>query len=267
MRNRTIAALATSLAVGFAAADADAAIWQLELTGYFQAGDALNEQGAALDTFGGLTAFSFTAIFDDMGTQYRAGPPNAPLPGYVAYAFSSATLTIDGVTYDVASFADDPDQGVAVALFDPSNVFNPGFYAAGFFGNPLGVGPGVIARFDDASPDFTADALAASTLTDYLGYGAVSGPTVDGGPGNRCQEGQPELCLTVPILLTGPDGRLYDLTLLTGGYDATGAYAFTASLSEVPIPAGFALFATGLAGIAGRRYLKKSERPEREVAS
>ena len=257
MRRLTTMVAAAAAALG----TAEAATWRFELTGVLQAEDSLVPRGEGSDdggAFGALTAFTFTAVFDDEGTVWRAGPPGSPLPGYAAYAFEEAFLTVNGVTYEVASYADDPVHGVAVALFDPSNVFNPGFYAAGFFGNPQGVGPGVIARFDGADSAFGATDPVGATLTDYLGYGAISGPTVDGGPGFRCHDGQPELCTVVPILLRGPNGALYDLTLISAAYDGTGAYAFAASLTAVPLPGGAALMGTGIALLIGAARARRT---------
>jgi hypothetical protein len=241
---------------------ADAAVFRLEIEGFFQPGDALNQQGEALDTFGELTAFNFTAVFDDQGTVYRAGPPGSPLPGYAAYDFRQAQLEVDGVTYEVASFGDNPVNGVAVALFDPTNVFNPGFNGVGFFGNPESVGPGLIARFGSSSPAFSAVDPSATEFSDYLGYGALSGPTIDPGPGFVCQTVSASLCATVPIFLTGPGGELYDLTLLSNGYDGDGSPVFAASLAEVPVPGALVLFGTALAGIGAARTRRHADSPD-----
>ena len=245
--------LATAACAAALVGTADAAVWRFELSGVLQGADSLAVRGGdGADALTAQTDFTFTATFDDEGTVYRAGAPDSPLPGYAAYAFQSATMTIGGVTYDVTSYADDPVSGVAVALFDPSNVFAPGFHAAGFFSNPLGVGAGITARFDGVDGSWSATDPVAGTLTDYLGYGAISGPTVDGGPGDRCFA-QTDLCAVVPILLTGPDGTLYDLVLATRAYDADGSFAFTASLTAVPLPGPLVLLGTGLAALGAAR--------------
>jgi hypothetical protein len=256
---KPLATAAATALLTFSAAEAK--ILKLDLTGALQPGDALNLNGAVLDPFGALEAFSFRAVFDTDGTVYRAGPPGAPLPGYAAYDFIEAQLTVGGVTYEVASFADDPVHGVAVALFDPTNVFNPGFYGVGFFGNPLSVGAGLTARFDGANTSFSATAPGEAMFEDYLGYGALSGPTIEPGPGIVCQTVSASLCSSVPIFLTGPDGQLYDLTLLSAGYDANGSFAYSASISEVPLPGGLVLFATALGGAIGRHRLARRARP------
>lgn len=247
-----IAALAAAGSVALGA-PASAAVLELELSGALRAGDALNPAGEAAAAFGAPTPFVFRARFDPEGTRYGAGPPGAFLPGYAAYAFDEAGLTIGGTTYAVASYADDPVGGVVVALFDPSNLFNPGYYAVGFFGEPGGVGPGLNSRYATASPSFLAADPTPATWGGYLGYGAVSGPNTEGGTGEPCQQGRPQDCAAAPIALTAPDGSAFELSLLSGAYDGDGASAFTAELAPIPLPGSAALLLTALLGGAALR--------------
>jgi hypothetical protein len=221
-----------------------------ELNGNLSSSDLFGQAGQT-PTTPRATNFTFRAVFDDERTTYQAGPPGAPLPGYVAYGFQSATFTIGELTYDVAAFGDDPVGGVTVALFDPTNVFNPGFYGIGFFGNPLSVGPGIIARFENGPAGFTANDPTAGEFSGFLGYGALSGPTIDPGPGNVCF-GDPSLCAVTPISLTR-DGQQFELTLASAAYDAENLNgAFSAKLvGAVPEPATWAMMLLGFFGIGG----------------
>lgn len=97
-RTKHLIAAAAAGAAMMGAGHAEAATWRLEVTGFLQASDGLNPSGAAAAPLGALTAFTFTALFDDDGLVYRAGPPGDPLPGYAAYAFDEATLTVNGVS-------------------------------------------------------------------------------------------------------------------------------------------------------------------------
>lgn len=230
-----------------------AAVLLFELDGQFRGPDTIAPVGGAPTSLTGQN-FTFRAVFDDNGTVYRAGPPGAPLPGFAAYAFQNATLTIGGLTYDVASFANDPLGGTVLALFDPSNVFNPGFYAGGFINNPLIPSQGLVSRFQSAPPGFGAVDPTVGSYGDFVGYGAVSGPTFSGGPGSACFT-NPALCAIRPISLSR-GGDQFNLTLASGAYNAEGRFAFSASLTNaVPEPSTWAMMLLGFfgAGAALRR--------------
>lgn len=255
-------------AAALTSSPASAAQFVFELEGELQSGDQFGKEGEeALPPRS--KSFTFRAVFDEDGTTYQAGPPGMPLPGYVAYAFDSATITLGEITYDVASFADDPIGGVTVALFDPSNVFNPGFYGVGFFGNPLGVGPGMIARFANGPAGHSAGDPAEGEFSGFIGHGALSGPTIDGGPGFICFA-DPSLCEVTPINLTR-DGMDFNLILASGAYDSNGGSPFSARLTRigvpVPEPSTWARMLLGMFGIGAlmRRRGGSADGAEAEV--
>lgn len=242
-----------------------AAMFLFELNGEFRGADTLTPEGGAPTS---LTSqpFTFRATFDDAGTVYRAGPPGMQLPGFAAYLFQSATLTIGGVSYDVASFADDPINGAVLALFDPSNVFNPGFYAGGFINNPLVPSQGLVSRFQNAPAGFSAIDPTVGSYGDFVGYGAVSGPTFSGAPGSVCFTDPTLYSVQSFSLLRG--GDRYNLTLASGAYDAQGQFAFSASLTNaVPEPSTWAMMLLGFFGIgATLRHAKRASRLTVSVA-
>lgn len=235
------------------ASPSSAAVLLFELDGEFR-GDATIAPVGGTPTSLTSQSFTFRAVFDDEGIVYRAGPPGMPLPGFAAYAFQSATLTIGGVSYDVASFMSNPDNGAVLALFDPSNPFNPGFYAGGFINNPLVPSQGLVSRFQSAPAGFSAIDPTVGEYSGFVGYGAVSGPTFSGGPGSACFA-DPALCAIRPISLSR-GGDQYNLTLASGAFNAQGQFAFSARLSNaVPEPSTWAMMLLGFfgAGAALRR--------------
>lgn len=251
MRNKIL--LASVAATTLWASPLSAAVLLFELDGQFRGPDTITPAGGTATSLTGQN-FTFRAVFDENGTVYRAGPPGAPLPGFAAYAFQSATLTIGGTVYDVASYVNDPVGGTVLALFDPSNVFNPGFYAGGFINNPLIPSQGLVSRFQNAPPGFSAIDPTVGSYGDFVGYGAVSGPTLSGGPGSACFT-DPALCSIRPISLS-QGGDQFSLTLASGAYDGRGQFAFSARITNaVPEPSTWAMLMLGFfgAGAALRR--------------
>lgn len=76
-----------------------------------------------------------------------------------------------GQTYSLASYNDNPIAGIGVAIFDPSNFFNPGRYAVGFLQNPVQDGAGFISDFSSASPAFSTASQTGTVFMNYNGVG------------------------------------------------------------------------------------------------
>lgn len=245
MRNKIL--LASVAATTLWGSPVSAAVLLFELNGQFRGPDTIAPVGGPQTSLTGQS-FTFRAVFDDTGTVFRAGPPGAPLPGFAAYAFQSATLTIGSTVYDVASYVNDPVGGTVLALFDPSNVFNPGFYAGGFINDPLIPSQGLVSRFQSAPSAFTAVDPTVGSYSNFVGYGAVSGPTLSGGPGSACFT-NPALCSIRPISLSR-GGDQFSLRLASGAYDAQGQFAFSARITNaVPEPSTWAMLMLGFFGI------------------
>ena len=245
--------LASVAAVALWSSPGSAAVLLFELDGQFRGADTLAPVGGAATSLTGQN-FTFRAVFDENGTVYRAGPPGSPLPGFAAYAFHNATLTIGGLTYDLASFSNDPTGGAVLALFDPTNPFNPGFFAGGFINHPLIPSQGLVSRFQTAPAGFRAIDPTEGNYGGFVGYGAVSGRTTNGAPGHVCFT-NPALCPVQPFSLTrGADQ--FSLTLASGAFDAQGQFAFSARITNaVPEPSTWAMMLLGFfgAGAALRR--------------
>ena len=189
-------------------------------------------------------------MFDDSSPNLAAP---VGVPGFVAYSPLSATLTVDGQTYNFATYDQNPAQGVTVAIFDNTTPFTlpgPPRYAAGFLQNPLADGAGFIGDWTSASPTFSATHLVPTTFTDYNGVGYGAGPNMG--------------ATVVPIPLTNSLGKSYLLTL--GNYDEQYPQTHqlnTAQLIAVPETAPLGLLAAGLALFAvTRRPRRQSERTE-----
>lgn len=246
--------LAAAMAFGAVmdAGAAEAATWRFEFRGWLTGQDSLGPAGER-EALAGDTAFLFEAVFREADALADPFPP-----GFAAYAPLSATMTLLGRTYDVLTVGEDRESGVSVMLFDPSNVFSPGFWAAGIHADPLGSDTGIIARFGDTDTDLSVEpgALAATTYGEFLGVGYVSGEPDMPGPGNLCWPGGPATCAVEPFLLTASDGSLFELAVASRPYDfAPGGLEFSATLAPVPLPGGLGLLASalGLGWLARRR--------------
>ena len=243
LSSRLCGSACVAMAASVMAPAASAKEFQFTYTGAFNTLDALNLQGATTADFTAETPFTATALFDDSS-------PNIVAPvgvsGFVAYSPISATLTVNGKTYDLATYDQNQAQGVTVALFDDTTPFaNPGTkrYAAGFLQNPLADGAGFIGDWNTATPTFSAANLVPTTFTGYNGVGYQAGPN--------------QGTTVVPIPLTDSMGNSYLLTL--GNYDenfvpgAQGGPLNTANLAAVPEPAPVGLLALGLGILAVTR--------------
>lgn len=234
---RSIAAMLLGVGTLIAAPAADAGTFKLVYDGSFSSADALNLQGSPTDYFPSSTPFTATALFDDSSPNLAAP---VGTPGFVAYSPLSATLTVGGRTYNVATYAQDPVRGVTVAVFDDTTPYGNGHYAIGLLQNPLADGAGFIGDWLSASPPFSAAHLVTTVFTNYEGVGYGSGPNdVSGNP------------TVVPIPLSDATGNPYLLTL--GNYDeqlAEGAPLNTAQLEAVPEPDSSIAMLVGL-GLIG----------------
>jgi hypothetical protein len=265
-----------TISVGLSAAlahPAQAAEFKLTLSGVFNGTGAdptttptetLTPQGGGANLL--TTAnepFTMTGIFNT-ATGTLLPPPPFPSMGFVAYAPSSVTLTVGGTTYSVATFGESVATGLSVAIFDQTQVFGTGHYAAGFIQNPIPDGAGIVGDFLTASPDYLVSGLVPTTYGSYFGVGFGSG-ICGGGPGSGVG------CATTPIPLN--DG-LFQLTL--GTYDLENPSNgvpivpvptppnfqndnfFSASLTAVPEPSTWVLLLVGFAGlgIAGVRGVR-----------
>ncbi len=248
MRNHLFAAI--GLIAALAAAPAQAVGINFSYSGFFGAGDSLTPEGGTASPFAPATPFQLEATFDDAAPNLAAGIA----PGFLAQTPLRARMTIDGQTYRVAAFPDDPVGGITIAIFDQTNPFVPGRYGLGFIVDPVTDGAGVIGRFAGATTEFTIGDLQSATMTGFIGAGFRSGP---GAPPGACYA-NPALCSTVPISLTDATGAMFGLTLATRpeNVEATGL-VHSASIAPVPLPGGLALMLGGmaLAGLlrAGRR--------------
>jgi len=235
---------------GVMAPAASAKTFQFVYTGTFNTADSLTPQGAAPSNFTDPTPFIATALFDDSSPNLAAP---VMVPGFVAYSPISATLIVGGQTFNVATYNQNPTQGITVAVFDDTTPFMPGHYATGFLQNPVADGAGFIGDWITSSPTFSATNLVPTVFTDYQGVGYGSGPDL--------HNGQPPA--VVPIPLTDAFGKSYSLTL--GNYDeqfADGSIQNTGRLELAPVPeapsvASFGLMlALGLGGLTVARRKK-----------
>ncbi len=265
-----------SISVGLSAALAPAAQateFKLTLSGVFNgtgADPTTNPTETLTPTGGGANVlttanepFTLTGIFNT-STGTLLPPPSTGFPstGFVDYAPTSVTLYVGGSTYSVATYdasdASPPDwggPGLTVAIFDTTQVFGPGHYAAGFIAQPLPDGAGIVGDFQTANPPYSVSDLVPTTYGSYFGVGFGSGICTGGG-------GSGVGCATTPIPL---DDGLFQLTL--GTYDlenpSNGVPTFpvptppnfqndnffSASLTAVPESSTWALLLTGFVGL------------------
>ena len=104
----------------------------------------------------------------------------------------------------------------SIAIFDPSNIFNPGRYGVGLIVNPLADGAGFVGDLLGASPGFTVGALGPTTFTSFAGVGFSAG--LGCGP-------DPAPCTSQPIALT-QGGHAFALQIqgTAGAQDGTVSY-------------------------------------------
>jgi hypothetical protein len=241
---RSLTALLATTAIG-----AQAAPFVLRYSGTFNTGEALNLASDATPTyFSGTTAFTIHSFFDDASPNLL--PPGFPFVGFVAYAPTLTRIAIGGVSYTVESATANPLAGVAVAIFDKSNIFNPGRYGVGLVADVVNDGAGIVGDFLSASPDFAAAALTPTTFTDYYGVGHGSGV---------CSSGFPPACPheVTPWVLHDGNGTAWNLTLGNYAEDypvahsagATVGALNRASIATVPEPPTAALLMLGIAAL------------------
>jgi hypothetical protein len=267
-RGLAVAAISGALSAALAPA-AQATEFELTLTGVFNGTtDALGHPVIGTETLnagpGGANVlttanepFTLTGVFDT-STGTLLPPPSSGFPstGFVDYAAQSVTLYVGGTAYSVSTSVTD---GLTVAIFDQTQIFGPGHYAAGFIQNPVPDWAGIVGDFLTASPDYLVSNLVPTTYGGYFGTGFNTGPCTGGG-------GSGIGCTTTPIpvddskymlILGGTRG--YDLQALGNGVP-TGPdlnppsfendNAFSASLTAVPEPSTWALLLVGFAGLA-----------------
>ena len=236
--------LSLPLLLTLAGTPGSAALFELTYTGALSTEDALNPAGAALDTFDAETAFSVRALFDTASPNLVAP---LPLPGFVAYSPQSIQMTIGGTTYSVDTHDSNPGTGVGVIIFDRNTVFFPGYYGIGLIQDPLADGAGFVGDFVGASPDFTVDALTATTFNGYRGAGFSNAV--------------PNSPTSTPWRLRNNAGDELDLTFTFRIEElAEGAALHTAELNQVPEPSTMGIAACGLlamAAVARRRTLRR----------
>jgi len=245
--SRTLLACAMALA----ATGAQAAPYELVYTGTFNTTESLNLASAGSRTFfSASTPFTIRALFDDSTPNLL--PPAFPFLGFHAYVPSLATIQIGGVTYNIETAATNATAGVTVSIFDRTQIFNPGRYGIGLIANVLADGAGIVGDFSAAAPEFTVNALTATTFADYFGVGHGSGP---------CITGNPPACphLDVPWVLRDNSNAAWNLTLgnyeedypaLHPGSNATSVGPLnTAVIAAVPEPETVTLMLAGLAGL------------------
>lgn len=193
---RTFYTVGVALAFTLAANHVQGASFELIYNGSFNNQDALNPASqSAPSYFTGATPFTIRAFFDTASPNLAPASPPAPLPfaGFRAYSPSLLTIDVENQTDTFDTFTTNPAAGATVAIFDLKS-FTPGRYAVGILQQPPQDGAGIIGDFSGASPDFTANALVATTFTGYNGVGYSSGVCLQGTGGNASRTRLLRLC-------------------------------------------------------------------------
>jgi hypothetical protein len=222
---------------------ASGAPFQLTFTGGLTAADALNPAAGPITNVTDGLPFTFKAIFDDTSPNLA---PSFFYPHFVAYSPISASLEIAGQTYRVTTAAEDPTNGVAVAIFDDQTFFVPDRFAVGFIQDVPADGAGIVGDWSSASPAYTADNLVPTTLMEFNGTGFRPGPPQT--PGDIFG---PTLVRPIPLWI-GSDP--YHLTLHLGQHEySDGASLNTAVITAIPEPATFGFAAAAVVLLLARR--------------
>jgi PEP-CTERM motif len=259
-RGIACAAMALGMSAGFAPA-AHAERFVFTLSGIFNGTSAITDTLAAgpmgVNLLTANEPFTMTGVFDTASGSLL--PPIPVFNGFVDYAATSVTLTVGGVTYNVATYDGSlpgGGPGLTVAIFDTTSIFGfPGHVAAGFLQNPLADGAGIIGDWIGSTPSFPVSGLtnAEYTTADYFGVGVGSGPCPGPSAGGVCQPpGTPNNVVPIPV-----EGGL---SLTLGNYDLNNPsnmipenpnpFLFSATLTAVPEPSTWALLLVGFAGLA-----------------
>ena len=230
--------------VGATILPAQANQFDLIYTGAFSAADSLALQGGSNQSFSAGTPFTAIARFDDSSPNIAAP---VGISGFVAYSPLSATLTVNGQTYNLTTYNQNPTSGVTVSIFDNTTPFGitptGNHYGVGLLANPLEDGAGFIGDWGSAAPNFSAAHLTPTEFTDYFGVGYGAGP--------GAMNANPTI---VPIPLTDSLGQNWALTL--GNYDEEAAVSplnTARIIAAVPEPGSFALLAS--LGLTGAGFL------------
>lgn len=225
----------------FACFGAQATVFDLHYTGWFDTVEALNLQSDANPTFfDEATSFSLMARFDDASPNLAPPSPPAPPPfaGFRAYAPMSMSIDVAGMHFTV----NDVDNPLlSVSIFD-RNSFTPGRYAVGFIVDPATDGAGIIGDFMSASPDFVVSDLKPTTFGDFAGAGHSSGTCITGMPPN-CPHN------VTPVVLRDAGNVAWNLTLAFYSKDYPQEGLNTAVLAAVPEPSTYALMLAGLGAL------------------
>ncbi|WP_375427277.1 PEPxxWA-CTERM sorting domain-containing protein [uncultured Sphingomonas sp.] len=234
----------------FGASPLAAQMFELRYSGWLSADETLIGS-SGIDLIEADTRFDFTARFDTAGPNLVAA---LPFPGFVAYAPTSATISILGQNYRVIGATEDPAYGIGIALFDRSNVFFPGIYGVGFIANPSQDGAGIIGDFASASPGFSVANPTSTVFSDFAGAGYLAGI--------GCAPPDPRPCTASPIALIGSGGASFGLGLVTG--ERVGGLSHSASLTAVPEPGTWALLMLGFGAVGA--VLRRQRRPRAGLA-
>ena len=225
---------------------ANAAPFRLTYNGVFGTTDSISPEGGTVTSFASPTPFTFTATFDNTSTNYVGFLPPFLQPGWVSYSPTSATLSVGGETYSVDSFASNPSSGVAVAIFDRTTIFEPGFYGIGFIQDPVADGSGIVGDFAIANPAFTVANLTSTTYAGYRGAGFSAG--IHNPPGSG------PLIEARPITLR-QGGNVFLLRLSDRTEEfSDGAPLHSASLTAIPEPGTLLLASVALVGLVALRF-------------